>query len=119
MRYILVPVQMLEVDLQDSAIISSSFPFSEVLLPSKALGVDWPPVHHFDTFATCFNDALALQIQKEAEDEAFACALEAQQALGRGAISGCHVTFSVAHWLCLVSWNILILLHKEGILFIW
>lgn len=51
---------------------------------TAALGVDWPPVHHFDTFATCFNDALALQIQKEAEDEAFACALEAQQALGRG-----------------------------------
>eukprot|EP00435_Cladocopium_sp_Y103_P006577 s3471_g2.t1 len=47
-------------------------------------GVDWPPVHHLDTFANCFNDALALRIQKEAEDEAFACALEARHALGRG-----------------------------------
>lgn len=51
---------------------------------TAAIGVDWPPVHHLDTFASCFNDALALRIQKEAEDEAFACALEAQQALGRG-----------------------------------
>lgn len=72
----------------------------------KAIGVDWPPVHHLDTFASCFNDALALRIQKEAEDEAFACALEAQQALGRGATGRClrcHVKFSTFDWLVLVS----------------
>ena len=63
--------------------LSSSF-HRCVFLTQKADVSDWPPVHHLDTFANCFSDALHLRVQKEAEDEAFACALEAQNALGRG-----------------------------------
>ena len=36
--------------------------FSPVYLQPEAVGVDWPQVHHLDTFASCFNDALALRI---------------------------------------------------------
>ncbi|CAK9071876.1 unnamed protein product [Durusdinium trenchii] len=43
-----------------------------------AISPDWPPAPTVDTFAKCLNDALVLRVHREAEEEAYACALEAQ-----------------------------------------